>query len=277
MKITEKKKALEDSGNQLQNLLDAKKKKLGPKAKSDPDVKHLEFLIKAIKNGDTDAILEIALPQLKTRQNTAPKNGRVSLQSKIDEAYAEWIIKSKEPIFNPQGPIKLYSTTRGRQKRIDELKPILLKESKTWLAQELGYAATTIEELNQYKEALEAEISFLAEKFESFCSDRKSTVEKQSKGKEKRFKQNNDCLEAAFKKFKANLKQAIKSEDFTLYFVTLEHYFPVPPAPEISEFGGIEWALKTVRNYFENATGLQAKFSKREASKLKKEHFSDNR
>ena len=277
MNITEKKKALEDSGNQLQTLLDTKKKKLGPKAKSDPDLQHLESLINAIRNGDTDAILEIAVSQLKTTQNTAPNNGRISLQNKIDAAYAEWIIKSKELIFNPQGPIKLYSTPKGRQKRIDELKPILLKESKAWLAHELGYAATTIEELKQHKEALEAEISFLADKFESFCSARKSTVEKQSKGKEKRFKENNDCLEAAFKKFKANLNRAIKSDDFTLYFVTLEHYFPVPPVPEKSDFGGEEWAQKTVRNYFEKITGLSAKYSKREASKLKKEHFSDNR
>lgn len=278
MSKTELEKKFSESLVELEKILAKKKKTLGKKANEDPDVIHLESLIKASKVGGVKGVLEIAVSDLKSKV-AAPrlKKGRVTLQERINAAYTEWIIKSKESLFDPLGPIKLYSTPKGRQKRIDELKPILLKERKEWLAQELGYAATTIEELKQYKEALEAEIKFLAEKFESFCNNRISAVKEQGAGKEKRFKKNNDSLKAAYDKFEKYLNRTIKSEDFTLFFVTLEHYFPEPPSPEISDLGGEVWALKTVRNYFEKRAGVPAKFSKREASKLKREHFSDNR
>ncbi|QKM64688.1 hypothetical protein DCO17_05225 [Polynucleobacter tropicus] len=278
MSEAELREAMEEHLAQLESALKAQRKRLGAKAKNDPDTLKLEQLVGALKIADTKTILRAAVADIQAKRlNRKPRKGRVSLQDKIDEAYEEWIIRSKGLEYDPNSPIELYSTEKGRQKRIDELKPILMSESKEWLAQELGYAATTVEELNQYVEVQRNEIRFLSEQFESFYSGRKKTVQKQSKGKEKRFKENNDCLKAAFKKFEKILNRPIKSEDFSFYVVVLEHYFPIPPAPEISDSGGEEWAIKTVRNYFEKATGLSAKFSKREVSRLKKEHFSDNR
>ena len=278
MNEKELKQELYESLKKLEKILQDTKKGLGKKANEDPECIHLESVIKAGKLGGANAILEVAVTDLK-KKVTAPrvKQGRISLQEKIDNAYKEWIIKSKQLEFDPDGPIKKYSTESGRQKVIDQLKPELIKNTKDWLATELAFAATRIEELNQYNASQAEEISFLADKFHSFHSGRKSAVDSQAKGKEERFKANNDCLKAAFDKFKKMLGRSIVAEDFTLYFVVLEHYFKVPPAPENSEFGGEEWAKKTVGNYFAKSTGLKPKYSKKLAAKLSKEHFSDNR
>ena len=278
MNETELNKTFNESLKILEKILQEKKKALGKKASEDADYIHLESVIKAGKLGGAKAILEIAVTDLK-KKVTVPKvkKGRISLQEKIDTAYKEWIIKSKQLESDPDGSIKKYSTESGRQKAIDQLKPELIKNTKDWLATELAFAATRIEELNQYNASQAEEISFLADKFRSFHGGRLSAVDSQVKGKEERFKANNDCLQAAFDKFKKMLGRSIVAEDFTLYFVVLEHYFEAPPAPEISEVGGEKWAKKTVGNYFTKSTGLKPKYSKKLAAKLSKEHFSDNR
>ena len=263
---------------ELEVFLINRKKKLGAKSKGDLEVMHLETIIKAAKSSNSAAILKVAVPALKNERLSAKaKTGRVSLQEKIDGAYRDWIIRSKETLYDPNGPIELYSTPKGRQTKIDELKPELLKNSKEWLANELAFASTRFEELLQYNAGLKDEVDFLSGKFESFYSGRAAAVNNQTKGREKRFKENNDALKAAFDRFKKDLNRAIEPTDFTLYFVTLEHYFPSPPAPEISEFGGEVWALKSVRNHFEKRTNLKSKFSKALAAKLNKEHFNVNR
>ena len=271
-------KTIKERAKELEIFLIDRKKKLGAKSNDDPEVKHLEALIKAANKGNGAEILEIAVPDLKNKKALAqPTKGRVPLQEMINEAYRDWIIKSKETLYEPNSPIKLYSTPKGRQKKIDALKVEFLKNSNEWLAHELAFASTRFEELFQHNASLQNEVTFLAEKFRSFYSSRAAAVGKQVKGKEARFKENNDELKAAFDRFEKNLGRAIVPTDFTLYFVTLEYYFPNPPAPESSEFGGETWALKTVRNYFEKRTGLKSTFSKAQAAKLNKEHFSDNR
>jgi hypothetical protein len=278
MNAKQLRESLNTQSNVLKELLAVKKKSLGKKAKDNPEVQKLELLIKASAQADTKTILKKAFADIKQKRlNRTPQKGRQSLQEKIDDAYEDWILLSKELEYDPNGPIERYSTPKGRQARIDELKSHLVKETKDWLLHELCYAATTIEEMHQKIEAQSNELSFLSDKFESFHSGRKKTVEKQGKGKEQRFKSDNDCLKAAFDKFKRNLGRPILAEDFTLYFVILEHYFPVPPAPENSEASSGEWAMKTVRNYFEKQTNLKSSYSKKKASELSREHFSDNR
>lgn len=278
MNEKELKQELYESLKTLEKILHDKKKRLGKKANEDPECLHLESVIKAGKFGGAKAILEVAVTDLKKKE-AAPrvKQGRISLQEKIDNAYKEWIIKSKQLEFDPDGPIKKYSKESGRQRAIDQLKLSLIKNTKEWLATELAFAATRIEELNQYNASQAEEITFLADKFRSFHSSRLAAVNSQAKGKEERFKANNDCLKAAFDKFKQMLGRPIVAEDFTLYVVVLEYFFKEPPAPEISEFGGHEWAKKTVGNYFTKNTSLKPKYSKKLAAKLSREHFSDNR
>lgn len=278
MSETELNKTFNESLQTLEKILQGKKKALGKKASEDADCVHLESVIKAAKLGGAKAILEFAVTDLKKKAAVPKvKRGRITLQERIDAAYTEWIIKSKEVEFDPEGPIKKYSTESGRQKAIDQLKPELSKKTKEWLTNELAFASTKIEELIQYNASQAEEISFLADKFRSFHSGRLVAVKNQVKGKEARFKENHDCLKAAFDKFEKILDRPIVAEDFSLYFVVLEHYFPVPPAPEISEFGGEEWAKKSVGSFFTKSTGLKPKYSKKIASKLSKEHFSDNR
>jgi hypothetical protein len=171
MSEAELREAMEEHLAQLESALKAQRKRLGAKAKNDPDTLKLEQLVGALKIADTKTILRAAVADIQAKRlNRKLRKGRVSLQDKIDEVYEEWIIRSKGLEYDPNSPIELYSTEKGRQKRIDELKPILMSESKEWLAQELGYAATTVEELNQYVEVQRNEIRFLSEQFESFYS-----------------------------------------------------------------------------------------------------------
>ena len=167
-----------------------------------------EFLL----NGNIYGLLGIGLDHLKDRPfRLDDSKGREVSKEKLDRIKMQWVVAKNSVLQSPDGPIRKYSSPKAFEARKDELEKDLKREFDSMSLADLknNFIELIIEyeKANQIIEAFQNEIDFLGNTLtRKYIESREQAVENQSKGKEVRFKENNDALDAVFKKFQKKLE-----------------------------------------------------------------------
>lgn len=158
----------------------------------------------------------------------------------------------KEPIeilTDEDGPLQLLQQDEYMEKRILELEVFLLRKSKSELAKQLA-SLLLVQELDSQMEKFYAkELEFFRGYFLDSQIGRVKNNNNKQKGKEKTYKNNNDCLEHCYKAFSENLEAPVRPIDYPAYKRFLLKLYPHPPfIPEARLTGKERQQSKQIQN-----------------------------
>lgn len=189
----------------------------------------LASLKSAFQVDDLDAVFKVVLNLRKTLSSTEPDSKRPSRKNLFEQALLTYAELSEGYLLDSDNPINLFKTKKGRRNRIETLKGELKGASKATLEEIVIELALNFELLSEQKKIAINTVSFLHDHFLGRYETETTVAVKASKGKQRVFARNEDCLAQAKIALERDLKRPLREDDFEEFQLIVFRYFPRPP------------------------------------------------
>jgi len=278
MKKTEVVKGENEILEMVEAALSSIKADFGDIPSEDPNIAFLLVLKNKAKKNDYMGIIEMGVLKFKDKPIKIGIPGkRPTLQDKLDAEAVELSIAEYSNLLDKSKPVKKYEDQKELNKRIRELKSDLSQISHEELIDMAAKSLVEFERNTQIIMAQQEHIQFLEKKFMEARSKLKTAVQNRIVGKEKVYKNNNDCLKYCYQGFAKSLERPVISSDYPAYKRFLLGLYEKPPfVPKVrstkeekrkskqtqSEDRSLkqkdEWKDPTIRDAFEKFSGVKA-------------------
>lgn len=201
-----------------------------------------------------------------------PSKGRQSSTQKINEKQLEWLTSRTSVYIDPNGPQQNYTKQSNLQKRLEALSKKMNQHSKDELVFQFSHTIVELERLIQDTESMDAENKFLRVFFKEHLSKRKKAVANQTAGLERKYKNNNQCMQECLDEIlnSGDKDQELSKKTYKRFCNLVIKKFPNPPfiqkfrqskaeklqslemqKADIEACERNEWAPSSLRHFFE--------------------------
>lgn len=242
----------------------------------------LEAMCTALKKDEYESVMRLIYEEYKIYMAVTTNRKPSSKRRSFEEIYGEkagGLIESLYAIrTNVELPKEKYKSKDAVEDRVRELEDKFRSLTQSELVSDLVWATAKIELLSQEVDELRAVNNYLINHFEKDLSTREATVNSQKAGKDKKFSDNNQCMQECLDEVlnTGSSKKELSKNVYTRFCRLVNKKYPTPPfvqkirqsaydksqSEELQKIDSEalerkEWAPTTLRSFFEKALKIK--------------------